>query len=137
MLLPDGTWLKPALFGVLDDHSRLCCHGQFYREEATETLVHGLVQAILKRGLPRAILMDNGGAMLGQEPTEGLYARFGLEWNPFTPDAPTEALCVTRVGAMVRDGGLRRERSRYAPRPRTVAGSRGGRRDRPTCLASS
>jgi putative transposase len=77
VLVPDGTWEKPELFAVLDDHSRLCCHAQFYRSESTETLVHGLSQALLKRGLPRAILMDNGGAMLGAELTEGL-TRLGI-----------------------------------------------------------
>ncbi len=39
---------------------------------------------------------------------------FGLKWNPFTPDVPTEALCVTarlesfiwRVESLVMDGGF-------------------------------
>lgn len=43
-----------------------------------------------------------------------LHALFGLKWNPFTPDQPTEALCVTppiesfcgRVDAMIHDGGF-------------------------------
>lgn len=87
VLWPDGTWIKPQLFAVLDDHSRLCCHAQFYPAETTETLVHGLGQAILKRGLPRAILMDNGGAMLGAELVEGL-TRLGIVQETTLPYSP-------------------------------------------------
>ncbi len=87
VLWPDGTWVKPQLFAVLDDHSRLCCHAQFYQAETTETLVHGLGQAILKRGLPRAILMDNGGAMLGAELVEGL-TRLGIVQETTLPYSP-------------------------------------------------
>jgi len=77
VLLPSGEWIKPDLFGVLDDRSRLCCHLQWYHEEDTESLVHGLCQAIQKRGLPRALLNDNGGAMIAAETQEGLE-RLGI-----------------------------------------------------------
>ena len=72
ILTPDGTWKKPDLFAVMDDHSRLCCHAQFYFSETTEDLVHGFSQAILKRGLPRELLSDNGSAMISDEFTQGL-----------------------------------------------------------------
>ena len=55
-----GTWQRPIVLGILDDHSRLCCHLQWYLSETAEDLVHGLSQAIQKRGLPRALLTDNG-----------------------------------------------------------------------------
>lgn len=63
--------------GILDDHSRLCCHLQWYLSETAEDLVHGLSQAIQKRGLPRALLTDNGSAMIADEVTEGLL-RLGI-----------------------------------------------------------
>lgn len=73
VLTGSGEWVKPQLLGILDDHSRLCCHLQWYLEsENAENLVHGLSQAIQKRGLPRALLTDNGSAMLAAETTEGL-----------------------------------------------------------------
>jgi len=72
VLTPAGNWKKPDLFAVLDDHSRLCCHAQFYFSETTEDLVHGFSQAILKRGLPRELLSDNGAAMTAGEFTQGL-----------------------------------------------------------------
>ena len=67
-----GEWLRPILLAVLDDRSRLICHAQWFLDETAESLIHGLVQAILKRGLPRALLTDNGSAMLAGETTEGL-----------------------------------------------------------------
>lgn len=67
VLLPDGRLLTPACFCVLDDFSRLICHIQWYLTESTETLAHGLCQAFMKRGLPRALLSDNGSAMLAAE----------------------------------------------------------------------
>lgn len=72
VLNPAGQWQKPVLLAVLDDHSRLCCHAQFFWTETTDDLVHGFVQALLKRGLPRELLTDNGSAMIAEEFTEGL-----------------------------------------------------------------
>jgi transposase InsO family protein len=67
-----GAWGRPRLLGVLDDRSRVACHLQWYLDETAETLVHGLAQAIQKRGLPRALLTDNGSAMLAAEVRQGL-----------------------------------------------------------------
>jgi len=66
------TASTPRLVCFLDDHSRLVCHLQWYLEETAECFVHGLTQAILKRGLPRALLSDNGAAMLAAETRAGL-----------------------------------------------------------------
>ena len=73
VLEPDGRWIKPLLLGVIDDHSRLGCHLQWYRAEDTRSLVHGFCQALAKRGLPRACLTDNGSAMISEEFTAGLH----------------------------------------------------------------
>jgi len=85
---PDGSWIKVHLFGMLDDRSRLGCHLQWYPSEAAETLVHGFCQGVQKRGLPRALLSDNGAAMLAAETTEGLL-RLGVVHHttlPYTPE---------------------------------------------------
>jgi transposase InsO family protein len=68
-----GAWVTPHLLGVLDDCSRLACHVQWYWAETAETLVHGLSQAIQKRQLPRALLTDNGSAMVAAETQQGLH----------------------------------------------------------------
>jgi transposase InsO family protein len=87
VLTVGGTWVFPLLFGVLDDRSRLCCHAQWYLAETAECLVHGLRQAILKRGLPRALLTDNGAAMLADETREGL-TRLGIVHHTTLPHSP-------------------------------------------------
>jgi transposase InsO family protein len=69
----DGSHLAPKLLAVLDDHSRVCCHAQWYLTEGAQELVHGLSQAFLKRGLPRSIMMDNGSAMVAAETVRGLH----------------------------------------------------------------
>ncbi len=72
VLIRDGRWVTPKLLGILDDASRLCCHAQWYLDETAETLVHGLCQALQKRGLCRALLTDNGSAMIAAETVQGL-----------------------------------------------------------------
>lgn len=77
VLLSAGQWGWPQLLGILDDHSRLCCHAQWYLSETAEVLVHGTCQAFEKRSLPRAIMSDNGSAMVAAEFTQGL-GRLGI-----------------------------------------------------------
>lgn len=88
VLTASGAWRKPYLFGVLDDCSRQCCHAQWYLEEDTESLIHTLSQAILKRGLPRALMTDNGGPMTAAETTEGLTRLSILHMTtlPYSPE---------------------------------------------------
>lgn len=85
--LPSGELKKPQLLGVIDDHSRLGCHVQWYLDETAESLAHGLWQAILKRGLPRRLMTDGGSAMRAAEVTQGLERigithEFTLEYSP-------------------------------------------------------
>ncbi|MFH1605230.1 MAG: DDE-type integrase/transposase/recombinase [Pseudomonadota bacterium] len=82
-----GTWVKPMLLGVIDDRSRLVCHLQWYLEETAESLVHGLSQAFMKRGLPRALMTDNGAAMLADETVTGL-ASLGIVHQTTLPYSP-------------------------------------------------
>ena len=95
VLTASGEWRKPQLLGVLDDHSRLCCHLQWYLDETADSLVHGLGQAIQKRGRPRALMTDNGAAMLAAETTEGLE-RLGIVHQTtlaYTPEQNAKQEC--------------------------------------------
>ena len=87
VLLPNGQWFYPILLGTLDDHSRLCCHAQWYLAEGAEELCHGLSQGFQKRQLPRSILFDNGSAMIAAETEQGLTRLSILSENtlPFSP----------------------------------------------------
>lgn len=88
VLLPTGQWVYPLLLGILDDHSRLCCHAQWYLAEGAEELCHGLSQGFQKRQLPRSLLFDNGSAMLAAETQQGLtrlsiLAEHTLPYSPY------------------------------------------------------
>ncbi len=87
VLTRTGTWARPLLLGVLDDCSRLACHLQWYLEETAEALVHGLAQAIQKRALPRALLTDNGSAMVASEVEQGLET-LGIVHETTLPYSP-------------------------------------------------
>ena len=86
-VLEGGGWAYPLLLGTLDDCSRLCCHAQWYLREGAEELDHGLSQAFQKRSLPRALLTDNGSAMVAAETREGL-SRLGILWENTLPYSP-------------------------------------------------
>ena len=87
VLLPNGQWFYPILLGVLDDHSRLCCHAQWYLAEGAEELCHGLNQGFQKRQLPRSLLFDNGSAMVAAETEQGL-TRLSIFWENTLPFSP-------------------------------------------------
>ncbi len=87
VVTPVGEWESPQLFGSLDDCSRLACHVQWYLDENTENLVHGLSQAFQKRGLPRSVLSDGGAAMKAAETKSGL-ADLGITLELTLPLSP-------------------------------------------------
>lgn len=90
VLLANGSYEKVHLLGVLDDHSRLVCHLQWYLgDERAETVVHCLMQAIQKRGLCRAYLSDGGAGFVAAETTEGL-ARLSIEAHTILPRTPEQ-----------------------------------------------
>jgi transposase InsO family protein len=82
-----GEYLKPLLVGFIDDHSRFLCHAQWYTNERTEELVHGLCQALQKVGLPRSLMTDRGAAMISAEFTAGLH-HLGIVHLPTLPYSP-------------------------------------------------
>jgi putative transposase len=86
VLLDNGQWVYPLLWGVLDDCSRLCGQAPWDLSEAAEELWHGLGQGFQKRALPRALMTDNGSALLAHETTEG-WARLRVFHETILPYA--------------------------------------------------
>src|SRR4051812_35699665 len=87
VLVARGEYVTPLALGILDDHSRLACHLQWYFAEDAENLVHGLQQAIHKRGQPRSLMTDQGSAMKADEVRQGL-ARIGIVHELTLPHSP-------------------------------------------------
>lgn len=61
--LPDPTnpnkMKRTKLIAFVDDASRVCTHGEFYFDERLPSLVDTFSKALLKRGKPRRLLLDN------------------------------------------------------------------------------
>ena len=89
VLTEQGQYVKPYLLAILDDHSRLCPHLQWYLEQTAQWLIHALCQAFLKRDLCRVLLTDNGSAMIAAETVEGL-ARLGITHVTTLPRSPEQ-----------------------------------------------
>ena len=53
---------KTYLFAIIDDHSRLITHAEFYFNENLKCYINCLQSAFAKRGLPRKLYVDNGAA---------------------------------------------------------------------------
>jgi transposase InsO family protein len=100
VLTPRGEWRTPVLFGVLDDHSRLVCHLQWYLSENAANVAHGLSQAMQKRGVPRAAMSDNGAAMTATEITRVSPGSASHQTTRHIPHMPT----ASRPGGSVEAG---------------------------------
>jgi hypothetical protein len=87
VLTAQGRWAKPYCLCVIDDRSRLACHIQWYLDQTTEHLVHGFSQALMRRALPRAVMTDNGSAMIAEEFKNGLH-ELGILHQPTLPYSP-------------------------------------------------
>lgn len=53
---------KTYLIAFIDDHSRLIVHAGFYLSENLDAFMDAFEKALLKRGLPRKLYVDNGAA---------------------------------------------------------------------------
>jgi hypothetical protein len=83
----EGRMRKSYLLAFLDDHSRLVPHGQFYLSEGIHSYVDAFEQALLKRGLPRKLYLDNGPAFRSKH-LEYVTASLGtalIHSSPYKP----------------------------------------------------
>jgi transposase InsO family protein len=72
------------LGALLDHFSKLVPHGEWYATEQLATLEHSLKQAILKRGLPDALYVDNG-AVYRADQFAFACAHLGIHLRHSTP----------------------------------------------------
>jgi putative transposase len=62
-----GKKIQAKLIAFVDDASRVCCHGQFFAAENTDTLLSALKTALYKRGVPECLYVDNGSIYASKE----------------------------------------------------------------------
>lgn len=78
---------KSYLIAFLDDHSRLLPHARFYLSERLDSWLDGFRQALLTRGIPRKLYVDNG-AVFRSRHLERICASLGIaliHTPPYTP----------------------------------------------------
>jgi len=90
--LPDterpGKYRRTALFCFIDDYSRLIPYGEFFFEESLPRLERVLKIAILRRGLPQALFVDNGKVYVSTQLAAACatLAIHQIHSTPYTPN---------------------------------------------------
>ncbi len=86
-LMIDGRMRKVYLVSLMDDASRLLAHSAFCLGETALDIEGVLKQAVLKRGLPMKLVIDNGAAYRSGS-LKGICARLGIHMIFCRPYAP-------------------------------------------------
>jgi transposase InsO family protein len=97
----EGVMRKTYLFAIIDDHSRLIPHAQFYLRENIDCFRDCLLQALEKRGLPRRLFVDNGSAFRTHQLRYGC-ARLGIALLHSQPGVPEGRGKIERLFRTVR-----------------------------------
>lgn len=98
----DGKVKKSYLIAIIDDHSRLIIHAQFYLAETRENFLDCLRQGIMKRGLPQKLYIDNGSCFRALH-LEQVTAQLGIGISHSRPYTPQGRGKIERWFKFVRD----------------------------------
>jgi transposase InsO family protein len=100
-VLMDGRNKKTYLIAFIDDHSRLVPHAEFYQAETLQCFLDAFRQALLKRGLPRRLYVDNGSAYRSRQ-LEYICASLGIALIHARPYKPQGKGKIERLFRTVR-----------------------------------
>lgn len=92
---------RTYLFSFIDDYSRLTPHGEFFFDESLPRLERTLRVAIEKRGLPKALYVDNGAVFISNQ-LDLICARLGIRRILATPGEPAGRGKIERFFKTVR-----------------------------------
>jgi len=98
----DGKNRKSYLIAIIDDHSRLITHAQFYLSENLACYLGCLERALSKRGLPRKLYVDNGPAFRSRH-LEHVTASLGIALIHAKPYQPQGKGKIERFFRTVRN----------------------------------
>ncbi|MBU0683913.1 MAG: DDE-type integrase/transposase/recombinase [Candidatus Omnitrophica bacterium] len=93
---------KSYLIGIIDDHSRLIVHAEFYLSEGLSNLRVALKEAFLRRGLPMTLYIDNGACYKSVH-LEQITASLGISVKHTPPYTPQGRGKIERWFKYVRD----------------------------------
>ena len=102
LIASGGKMKKSYLIALLDDHSRLITQGAFYLSEGILSYVDALENALLKRGLPRKLYVDNGPAFRSLH-LEHITASLGIALIHSRPYKPQGRGKIERFFKTVRE----------------------------------
>ena len=88
-----GRMQKVYLASLMDDASRLIAHSAFCPGETALDIEGVLKQAVLKRGLPKKLVIDNGAAYRAAS-LQGICARLEIRLIYCRPYAPQGKGCA-------------------------------------------
>lgn len=106
----DGKARKSYLIAIIDDHSRLIIHAEFYLSESRENFLDCLRQGILRRGLPQKLYIDNGSCFRALH-LEQVTAQLGIGISHSRPYTPQGRGKIERWFRFVRDNFISVEKS--------------------------
>jgi len=101
----DGKLKKTYLIAFIDDHSRLIPHAAFFFSEGVQSYLPALQHALITRGLPRKLYVDNGSAFRSHH-LELVTASLGIALIHATPYTPQGKGKIERFFRTVRSGFL-------------------------------
>jgi putative transposase len=102
MVMADGKTRKAYLFAFIDDMSRLVTGASFYPSERMEAYVDCFRRALLSRGLPRKLYVDNGSTFRSHHLAD-ICASLGIALAHSPPYQPQGRGKVERWFRTVRD----------------------------------
>jgi putative transposase len=82
-----GQLKKAKLVVLVDDASRICPHGEFYFDEKLPSVMDCFAKALMKRGKPARILLDNAKTFRSSN-LEVMCAELGVKLNFCRPRRP-------------------------------------------------
>ena len=100
-VMVQGKKRKAYLIAFLDDMSRLICHAQFYLSEKLDAYLDALRQALLTRGVPRKLYVDNGPAFRSMH-LQQICASLGIALTHSKPYQPQGRGKIERAFRTVR-----------------------------------
>lgn len=101
-LLVGGKKKRTYLIAILDDASRLIVHSQFFFQGNYLALEETFRQALLKRGIPKKLFVDNGKVFQSQQ-LQLICARLGIAVSFARPYSPASKGKIERYFRTFRD----------------------------------
>ncbi|MCK5540597.1 MAG: DDE-type integrase/transposase/recombinase [Deltaproteobacteria bacterium] len=102
MVEVDGKMKKSYLIAFIDDHSRLLPQAEFYLNERLVSWLDAFRKALLTRGLPRRLYVDNGSAFRTKH-LERICASLGMALIHTPPYKPQGRGKIERFFRSIRD----------------------------------